>query len=900
MFSGAWVKRAAAPWLVFAATLAFQLPFFDRWFSSMDEGHVLEFADLLNQGGLLHRDATSYPLDGAFYLLAGAFRAFGTSILVSRWLVGVEFAVFVALSYALLRRLVPPSYALLGVLLLWLYRAWAFPHWQIFNYSTTALLLQTASLLLLVRHLESRRRSAAPRGGPALRTRRLLQAGLRRGRAARDDGHARRRGAGRTGHRSCAASPTSCCRVRRSARRRACCILAQGQLGLVLQQTVVNHFVGMSSYAYPSLPSLFPLFTQDPALRGLGSVHQWVPALVVASGPDWKTLLESRLYAETALYDTVVKAFVYGPVALLALLAWRQWRLRASLRDPATRARALTERALLHFAAAYLLLAYVYKPQDYLHLAVLYAPLVWLAVPALHGALGARPRLAALAALLALAPACAVTGWLLASLRGLHSEPLPGPRAGVYVRPGQARMLGELVDYVRETTRPGERVGAMPYLPIALFLADRLAPHAASYIVWPFPEYADRDRRIADALEAQQTDLVLYNFTQFPNLPPMHEYAPELYAYLVDHYEMERVFSDELLGQRIGALRRRAPPQGEPLLRDPRAGELEAESYDGSRKRIAGRRRDDFLVRQVWPFRPVLALRPLPYGARAVLSLPLRVPARRAARERRRRASRRLVPDPDLGDHLRAARARRRRHRGALLAHARSAPRARRPRLVRLRGRSLALRRPRDHARALDGRLGSRGLFAGDGRLRGAAPRRCRTRADARKQPLEQLDAAGQRVARSRPRRGAAPSASRRAASASRSRAASASACSVPSTTSAVPCARHASVRWCWSPAGIGVVTHGRPSASTQPSRPPPAQTTTSAPHTRSTIADGSTSASARHALAQARATRDAADPRRPRARTPASRDALGRRREDIARGRPPSCQPPPPGAKSA
>ena len=83
----------------------------------------------------------------------------------------------------------------------------------------------------------------------------------------------------------------------------------------------------------------------------------------------------------------------------------------------------------------------------------------------------------------------------------LNSEPLPGPRAGVSVKPAPARMLGELVEYVRATTQPGERVGAMPYLPIALFLAERFAPHPASYIVWPFPEYPDRDRRVADALE---------------------------------------------------------------------------------------------------------------------------------------------------------------------------------------------------------------------------------------------------------------------------------------------------------------------------------------------------------------------------------------------------------------
>ena len=65
--------------------MAFQLPIFDRWFSHMDEGHVLLFSDLIANGGDLYRDATLYPLPGAFYLLAQFYKLFGPSILLSRW-----------------------------------------------------------------------------------------------------------------------------------------------------------------------------------------------------------------------------------------------------------------------------------------------------------------------------------------------------------------------------------------------------------------------------------------------------------------------------------------------------------------------------------------------------------------------------------------------------------------------------------------------------------------------------------------------------------------------------------------------------------------------------------------------------------------------------------------------
>jgi len=126
---------------VAAVALGVQLPFYDRWVSFMDEGHILAFADVLAKGGELYRDAWLYPLPGAFYLLAWAFRALGTSILVAREIVVAEFAVFVAAVFCVLRRLVSPSLALGGVALLLVYRIWAFPHWQMYSYSTTALCL---------------------------------------------------------------------------------------------------------------------------------------------------------------------------------------------------------------------------------------------------------------------------------------------------------------------------------------------------------------------------------------------------------------------------------------------------------------------------------------------------------------------------------------------------------------------------------------------------------------------------------------------------------------------------------------------------------------------------------------------------------------------------------------
>ena len=181
-------------------------------------------------------------------------------------------------------------------------------------------------------------------------------------------------------------------------------------------------------------------------------------------------------------------------------------------------------------------------------------------------------------------------------------------------------------------TRPDQSVGVFPYFPLLHFLADRRGPHRAGYIVWPFPEIPARDRAIVDAMEAQQTPLVIYHFTQFLTLPRMEEYAPELYAYLVERFDSFRNFHADRFGYKLAALRREPPPSGRPLLTQLSDAALAIES-GGVRREVAPGARDAFARIETWPFRPALALRPTA-GGRSVLSLPLR---------------------PEPGSHLRTA-----------------------------------------------------------------------------------------------------------------------------------------------------------------------------------------------------------------------------------------------------
>ena len=187
-------------------------------------------------------------------------------------------------------------------------------------------------------------------------------------------------------------------------------------------------------------------------------------------------------------------------------------------------------------------------------------------------------------------------------------------------------MLADVTGFMQDNSAPGEAVGVIPYFPIAHFLADRAGPHPSAYIVWPFAEFEDRDRRIIDAMEAAGTRTVVYNFTQFRTFPRMREFAPELFDYLVDRFESVRVFSYDKSGFRLAGLRRSAEAErpSEYLEAAWEQASAQVVSDEAPPYVISPSERAAFVRREAWPFRRTLALRPSSGGRRTVLRLPLR------------------------------------------------------------------------------------------------------------------------------------------------------------------------------------------------------------------------------------------------------------------------------------
>jgi hypothetical protein len=214
-------------------------------------------------------------------------------------------------------------------------------------------------------------------------------------------------------------------------------------------------------------------------------------------------------------------------------------------------------------------------------------------------------------------------------LRALHDTPLPSARAGLRVTAAQAELLGDALGWIEAHAAPGATIAVLPYFPILHFLADRPGPDRSAYIVWPFPELADRDRRIVESFERTRPEVLLYAFNRLGDFPDVRDYAPELYAYLVERYELERVFSADYLGYKLGGALRVAPDAaapGRPLASELLAGALALRAEDEPPRAIPPEERGAWLAPERWPFRPVLALRPAAGGARTSLTVPLDVP----------------------------------------------------------------------------------------------------------------------------------------------------------------------------------------------------------------------------------------------------------------------------------
>lgn len=586
-----------------------QAPIFDRWLSLLDEGYVLAIADAVNRGQLLYRDVyVDAPFPGAFYLLAGWFRVFGTSVWASRLLAVALFTLLAVLTVRIGRSLVSRRATLGLVVLVLCYRIWAFPHWHIVHYSSMSATFLAAAVALLLSDLERPSRGALFASGllvgagiickqdygvgvgGALGMFLLLRPLLARRLGAPSPGvlaPATVFGAGA----AVIVVPT------------LATFVAAGAFDALLDQTFFRPLSIVTGFTYTRLPPIRPLFHQDAALRG--AIGAYLPAVLLTL--RWDTIAASWLYRETAVWDVALKLLFYAPILLwvLTALLWRPGVRRDGGYEVAAR------RLLVLAWAGGILLAFN-RPRDWVHLTMVYPPTLVLAT-ALGAPLLARlPSAVSAAVVLALLGALGVaSAGLTLDLRHHFSWRLRAPRAGVYIDARHGPIIEDVLRYVDEHAPPGTPVPVYPIQPMLGFLAGR-EPAGGFFVIWP-GQIPERDRRIIADLEARDGRVVVYSVSQYAGLGTFRDNAPVLTDYLAHHYRIDAVLARETFGPLVTTLVRRA---------EPAAADNLAEAGPDPEPPGA-------MQRAIWPFTPVLSERVGTPAAPVVARLAVDVPPER-------------------------------------------------------------------------------------------------------------------------------------------------------------------------------------------------------------------------------------------------------------------------------
>lgn len=590
--------------------VALQWPLRLRALSLVDEGLVVQVADDLLHGRRLYADAVAYAWPGAFWLTAGVFALAGTSVETARTLALVVFALAIALAYLIARWTLGRFGALVVALVFLAYRVWAYPHWQMVNYSPLAMMWLLAAVWA---------------SGEAIARQRMLwavAAGIMAGLAAISKQDLGLATVGLLGA-ALALAPAGGGRQRLGGfALGAAAVLgttllvlaAQGVLVPWFHETVLAPLYAVQNFEYPARPPLWPLFVQDAGLRA--RAFSYLPSVLVDL--HWSAIVGSRLWRETAVIDAFVKVLFHLPW-LLPLAA-----VPLVLHDLRGRAGGVRDQRFVVLVAAAVAAAVAFnRPHDWVHLLVLYPPtLLVLAALVARGAerggrVGALVGGAALAIALGLA---AGSAWLALGLVRRHDTPVRSARGTLYAPAEQARPVQALLDALGE--RPRSPLASWPYHPLVNFLADR-PPLSRYYILWPVDRHAGRDAEILATLAAHPDADIAYSQMQVPHYPRPQAYAPLLFAHLADAWEVGAVFGGEPGGfTLLHATRRAHPPPGRSLLPELLRAPVQLLPVDGAGEPQPTDAPERLVGEAIWPFHRVLRMATLP-GLWTRVALPL-------------------------------------------------------------------------------------------------------------------------------------------------------------------------------------------------------------------------------------------------------------------------------------
>jgi hypothetical protein len=230
----------------------------------------------------------------------------------------------------------------------------------------------------------------------------------------------------------------------------------------------------------------------------------------------------------------------------------------------------------------------------------------------------------AVAALLAVAVKLTLDLWHATA----YDVALPGGR--VHVTQDQALVLSDLARFAEHAVPAGAPLPALPCHPLVPFMLARDAG-TSTYAVRP--EHPDRafDARLIADLERADARTILFGFAPREEARTFEANAPDLFAWLVDRYAMGRLFAAGSRGLLFTALTYRpARPTDAAhayVFRDHlEAAVVTVAPADGTPRTLTAAERPEWLREAVWPFRHVLAIRPVLGPGETTAHFVLRVP----------------------------------------------------------------------------------------------------------------------------------------------------------------------------------------------------------------------------------------------------------------------------------
>ena len=482
----------------------------DRGFYTLDEGSLLSISQRIVDGEVLYRDVCSAIYPGIYYLLAAAFRLFGSTIAVERRVATFVLLAMIATLYLLGRRATTPRLALAGTLCFIGVRPALFPLYAVLNYSQVAQLLGFVTLLVISGRTTTGRVAAtgaltAATGlfkqnyGFFLILVVLTLIALRRQDAPR------RRGTMALIFLASGAGTTL---------PAVLALLATGALPEAWRNTMVGPLLVVpGAYVVPWAP-LIPL-----AELGLAP-RIYLPSTVADIALDWiqkKVITRSPL-----LVPVAIKLWYLAPlfVSFAVLLLARRRR-----------------NVVLAVSAVFNLLLYVgiFPRTDFSHLTII-APLAALHTIALLAALGGTFGRAAVAA--AVASSLALGVGFTVMIRTAFDAPLVTPRGTIRMSPDATTKMTRILAAIERHVPRDAPLFVAPVDSSLFYFSGRRNPTRFDYLE-PVNVGTEQARATVERLEAARIEWIVYSDRDLRDtkVPPLSEFAPELHDYLLGNFE---------------------------------------------------------------------------------------------------------------------------------------------------------------------------------------------------------------------------------------------------------------------------------------------------------------------------------------------------------------------------